>query len=256
MTTRRRRAAFAPKAGEIYSLSALARGDAQPMRKGVIHLQAGHEYWIGASSSPDHIVVSQVTEDRVCFYRGDYRTERSEMRPIADSLIRDGTATWLKTYGAHLENTTRAAAAGVAPEEIADRVALVQAVRGLLEGRPSPRKVDHRDYQRVRTVVRMRPGHAQRVTCPKCDSTQPAAAGRIVEHEAPGAGRCAGTGEWTRAGDLWYRAEQYGGVGSTNEPDGTTHYHVHGSRAEARRLLADEAFELVAGPTEDNGEGD
>lgn len=134
--------------GDVYSIGSAGL---RKLEKGGIRLQAGHAYYLGASSSPDMIIVSSVTEESVSFYRGHFRTPCQRMeRPIADDLIRQGTATWLASYGKRIEEHPSEAG----PELLS----LVSSLRGLLEMRPSTLRHDVRDYQRVRVTVN--PSHA------------------------------------------------------------------------------------------------
>ncbi len=192
---------------------AIESGGLRRLERGGIRLQADHEYHLGASDSPDLIVVSRVLADTVCYYSGTFRMEKPIQRPIADDLIRQGTATRLKQLEALADRVSRPQEFRAAYGEIAE------AYRKLLNDRPSPLKRDFRDFQRVRTTVRQNP--------------------TWVSESRPG----------RHTIELWYRAERYGGVGS-KEVDGGVLYEIRGQRCDAVKLAQDQAFEVVS-QTED-----
>jgi len=55
------------------------------------------EYYIGASSSPDHIVVTKVDDRMIHYYKYPYKKELRIEKPIGMDLIRQGVTTWLKS---------------------------------------------------------------------------------------------------------------------------------------------------------------
>ncbi len=75
-----------------------------------------HEYYIGASSSPEHIVVTKVTDDAIHYRKSPYKKELRVERWVGEDLIAKGTATWLKSgyvkYQPERAKRLRAAMAG------------------------------------------------------------------------------------------------------------------------------------------------
>ncbi|MFA4971343.1 MAG: hypothetical protein WC683_01935 [bacterium] len=74
------------------------RGIEQP--KNTIELQPNTEYFLGASSSPTHIIVTKVGKDRIEYVQGpDYKRPVQMERWIAQDLISRGVENWSKRYG-------------------------------------------------------------------------------------------------------------------------------------------------------------
>lgn len=71
----------------------------QPGMTGVL-LQPNTEYYLGASSSPTHIIVTSVTDEAIEYVQGpDYKRKLRMERWIAEDLIMKGTQTWIDTWG-------------------------------------------------------------------------------------------------------------------------------------------------------------
>lgn len=71
----------------------------KPPKSGVT-LQANCEYYLGASSSPSHIIVTKVGDEFIEYVQGPtYKETRRMERWIAEDLIIKGTETWLDTWG-------------------------------------------------------------------------------------------------------------------------------------------------------------
>ena len=82
-----------------------ARG-LQAVETGVIHLEKNSVYYMGASSSPDQIIITKVDDNYIEYVKPiDNNSRKLKIeRPIGESLILDGSNTWLKTYGRFKEN--------------------------------------------------------------------------------------------------------------------------------------------------------
>ena len=87
----------------MYSIGA---GGMTALETGVIHLQADSCYYMGASSSPDKIIVTKVDDNWIEYVKPiDNNSKKMKIeRAIGESLILDGSNTWLKTYGRFKEN--------------------------------------------------------------------------------------------------------------------------------------------------------
>jgi hypothetical protein len=120
--------------GDVFAIG--GRG-LRKLETGGIHLQPNHEYYMGASSSPSHIIVTKVTDNDVTYFAYPYRKAQKLQRPIADDLIRQGTETWLKSgYVQHFPQ-------------------LAKVFQNLLAGKKSRLKADVKDFQYV--VVMAKP---------------------------------------------------------------------------------------------------
>ena len=87
----------------MYTMGA---GGLQAIETGVIHLQPNSVYYMGASSSPDQIIVTKVDDNYIEYIKPIYNNSKKMKieRPSGESLILDGSNTWLKTYGRFPEN--------------------------------------------------------------------------------------------------------------------------------------------------------
>lgn len=151
-------------------------------------MQEGAAYWLGASTSPKMVILTSVTDDRVKFKTypftgGDQTMERW----IAADLLDQGTRTYLKMYGRHID-----------PD-------LKQSLESLLRGGKG-RKEDMKDYKPVTIHVRAAPGFE---------------------------------GE-----DLWYEAEQYGGVGSRDD-EGFTIYEINAQNKAVEMVKNNRKFKII-----------
>lgn len=152
-----------------------------------ITLQDGAAYYLGASSSPNFVILTGVSDDRIRYK--SYPFNGSELRMerwIAADLLTKGTETHLKTYGAHMD-----------PD-------LKRSMASLLRGGKG-RKEDIKDYLRVE------------VTVEATDKDQ----------------------------DLWYVAEEYGGVGGLIQDDGTTHYVIITDNKRVEQIKNDRRFKIL-----------
>ena len=157
-------------------------------------------YYMGASSSPDGIFVTRVTDDTVT-YKQLYSMGKEQriQRPIADDLIRQGTETWLKSgYSKYHPERARK-------------------FKALLAGKKQPPEKEE-DYVRWEVDA--------------------------VATNPP-------TGKMTRETDPWYRAEEYGNVGSSEDPKHGTVYNITSvTGLELKRLRKDKAFKVLSATRE------
>ena len=93
----------AARSGEVLVIGA---GGLQ--RQTGIKLFPNTAYWMGASTSPDMIVVTAVTDDRVTFASYPYTKTRSDMIRYVMGLIADGTKTHMKQYAAYIDPKQKA----------------------------------------------------------------------------------------------------------------------------------------------------
>jgi hypothetical protein len=164
------------------------KGLQQPGGKSLT-LQEGAAYWMGASTSPKMVIVTDVTDDRVKFksypFTGGAQTLE---RWIAADLFAKGSETHLKQYGAYMD-----------PD-------LKRSLESLLRGGKG-RKEDMDDYRPV--TMTLAPADDQK-------------------------------GE-----DLWYAAEEYGGVGGQTQDDGTMYYMVDTEKRNVEKAKNDRRFKVV-----------
>ena len=87
----------------MYTMGA---GGLQAIETGVIHLEKNSVYYMGASSSPDQIIITKVDDNYLEYIKPIFNNSKKMKieRPIGESLILDGSNTWLKTYGRFKEN--------------------------------------------------------------------------------------------------------------------------------------------------------
>ena len=85
-------------------------------------LSPNTEYYMGASSSPNHIVITKISGDTVFYRTYPYKADQRMQKQVAASLIRSGTETWIRTYGkydrkkAHAMKKALAGGPGVSAE--------------------------------------------------------------------------------------------------------------------------------------------
>lgn len=197
--------------------SITSRGLVPPQR---IRLQAGHAYWLGASSSPDLVIVTGAGERHVEVCRSPWRRTQRMERWIAEDLLAHGTRTWLEQH----DELVRRAAEGD-PADAWTRIAahrveadreLVAALRGLLAWRESPLRHDPIAWQYVRATCRRAAGH---------------------ENE-----------------DLWRHAESFGSVGGRGDGAGLR-YEIVMHREDLGRLRGDARLVLEEVTEEDVADG-
>jgi hypothetical protein len=56
-------------------------------------IKAGHGYWLGASSSPDYVLVLEVTDDSIVYVNAHGLTRSTIVRWVGEDLISKGGAT-------------------------------------------------------------------------------------------------------------------------------------------------------------------
>jgi len=161
----------------------------QPLAR--MQLQENTRYYLGASDTPDRIVVLRVTPERVTYQRGGADKPTVTDRRSAEHLIRTGCETWLRRHPADEP--------GFAEKWKRDfwttlpnwMVEEARHLRAVLAGQPvKPENLS--DWDRLCVLVR--------------------AADGVPREEYP-------------RGDAWYLAEYYGNVGGI-ELDGVPHYEI------------------------------
>ncbi len=164
------------------------RGLEKPNPK--ITLQDGAAYYLGASSSPQFVILTDVS-DKMVKYKS-YPFDGSELRMerwIAADLLDKGTRTALKTYGSHMD-----------PD-------LKHAMESLPRGGKG-RKENMHDYKRV--TVTVEPTEAY------------------------------------QGKDMWYAAEEYGGVaGGVDDDESVTQYHITTNNKSVEQLRNDRRFKVI-----------
>ena len=101
-----------------------------------ILIQPDHEYFMGASSSPSHIVVTGVAGDMITYRQYPYTKDLRVQKWIGTDLIMTGTQTWLKSgRGAHH------------PE-------LERSLQNLMAGKPSNMTVHAEDFRPIEVQVK------------------------------------------------------------------------------------------------------
>jgi len=100
-----------------------------------VNILPKREYWLGASSSPDHIVVTAVDSKWITFMRYPYQSAQKIEYDIGKSLIDQGSRTHLATYGKHMSP--------------ADKSSLDDLLRG-----GKGREVDPGDFKRTKVTVK------------------------------------------------------------------------------------------------------
>jgi hypothetical protein len=110
----------------------------KPLEKGIF-MQPNTVYFIGASSSPDHIIVTDVGETLIKYYRYPYEKELRIERDVGEDLITRGSRRWMEQHKDHLEYPG-----------FAKRYA---SLRELLSGKPSDELVSLNDYKMTEVEV-------------------------------------------------------------------------------------------------------
>lgn len=104
-----------------------------------IHLEPNTIYYLGASSSPDLIMVTKVTDDLIFYKIHPFQGKELRIRRIiGEDLIRQGTETWLSYYARYQ------------PER-------AKAMRNVLAGKPGE-KINPKDYKPVEVHVELKDG--------------------------------------------------------------------------------------------------
>jgi len=114
---------------QIYSIGG---GGLEPLQTNIL-LQPNTEYYMGASSSPDHIIITKVDDRRIFFYRYPYVKEQMISRNIGTDLIVRGCKTFIKLYK------------NVRPKQVKNIELLLAGKRG--------KTVNLNDFKRVRIVA-------------------------------------------------------------------------------------------------------
>ena len=191
----------------------------KPLEKGIF-LQPNTVYYMGASSSPDMMIVSKVDETHIEYYRYPYETPLRMERDIAEDLITRGCRRWMENHKDHME--------------YAWVPGMYASLRDMLEGKPSDRLVSVDDYRRVSVEVAVAEDAPDYMMA---DDSFPSKSVKV---------------------DFWRELEQYGSVGGRNPPavfvDGIERtitsqrlmrYIVSTTKGELKALKNDKRFKVI-----------
>lgn len=103
-----------------------------------IHMQPNTIYYMGASSSPDMVIVMKVDKDTITFRKHPFDKDQRIQRWIGEDLIARGSKTWLNSgYVKYFPDVARN-------------------LKTLLSGKPG-KKINPRDYQYVTVQFELDP---------------------------------------------------------------------------------------------------
>lgn len=154
-----------------------------------ITLQEGAAYWLGASSSPQMVILTKVTDDKVRYKAYPFTgSDKGMERWIAADLLYRGSTTHLRDYGRYMDP------------------GLKHSLESLLKGGKG-RKEDMDSYRPVTLVL-----------TPADDK---------------------------KGEDLWYAAEEYGGVGGREDDKEGYVYEVSTSKGVAEKAKNDRRFKVL-----------
>lgn len=74
----------------------------EPIFTNIIPLEVGGRYWLGASSDPDHIIITKIEDDRFFYRSYPYDKDIGIERDVGEDLIKTGLTNRLKV----IENST------------------------------------------------------------------------------------------------------------------------------------------------------
>jgi len=106
--------------GQIYRIGA---GGLKPIDT-TIFLAPNSSYYLGASTTPHHIVVTAVSDSQITYCQYPYTTSQRIETEIGKDLIAQGTSRYMKTYAAYLD-----------PKQKATWVANLKGKKGPLNGK-------------------------------------------------------------------------------------------------------------------------
>lgn len=116
-----------------------------PLKKGIF-LQPNTIYYMGSSSSPDMVVVTDVSETHIEYYHSPYTEKLRIERDIGEDLLIEGCTTWMKNYERDVGKWGW----------VAKRHA---SLRELLAGKPSDEIVKLHDFQYTKVEVAVAKGN-------------------------------------------------------------------------------------------------
>jgi len=111
----------------------------EPLKSG-IRIQKNTEYYMGASSDPKHIIVTDVNDRFITYMTYPYKNKLRIDRKIGEDLIIQGVRTWIKNYGRRY------------PEDVANFNKLLAGKKG--------ETVNPKDFQPVDVVAKVVGKHA------------------------------------------------------------------------------------------------
>lgn len=112
----------------------------EPIFTNSIDIQPNTVYYMGASSDPKRIIVTDVNDEFITYRSGNYGEDHRIERGAGESLIRDGLTTKKKFFE---QNNEIFKNVDWAKEERADFEALLKGEK------PKRKKVDYRDFQPI-----------------------------------------------------------------------------------------------------------
>ncbi len=151
----------------------------RPLHKGKIPIRSNVAYYMGASSSPDHIVVKKVEPDMIHYTSYPYKNDLRVGRDVGEDLIRSGMNTRKKSMETHY------------PDHDWSKEQVSQ-INHKLEGNHEHIKpTNYKDLQKVDVIVKLKKPLPIAKTKKQMDHDQ----------------------------QMWYHAEKYGGVGGLGSDD-------------------------------------
>jgi hypothetical protein len=98
-----------------------------------LYVEPNSSYWLGASSSPSHVVVTAIDDNHITYSSYPYTKTQKIETPIGKSLMASGTHTHLQRYGQYMDAAEK------------------KTLEANLKGKKGPRngKEKQRDYQRI-----------------------------------------------------------------------------------------------------------
>lgn len=121
------------------------RGGIVPLKSGKIKMQPNTVYFMGASSSPDRIIVTKVQDKWIYYLNYPYRKEHKIDRSIGEDLIYRGVTTWLKSHSSYSDDTNT--------PNLMDQI---KSLKNMLDGKDGD-KIDPREEQYVEITVSVSP---------------------------------------------------------------------------------------------------
>jgi hypothetical protein len=104
----------------FYSVDA---GGVRALSGAELKLKPGHEVYLGASSSPEHVIITKVDDKWISFRKYPYTKDQRIERPIGMDLIRTGISQHIKHHGADSKLTALLDGKDVPAGNVADAIA-------------------------------------------------------------------------------------------------------------------------------------
>ena len=136
------------------SIFAIESGGLRKLATGAVRLQTMHAYYMGASASPDLVIVTAVSDEWVTLSRWPWRAGQRVQRPIADDLIAQGTRTWLRSRDIRAMGVVSRDEPSYVREWVVKTAPMAEALEALLAGEESSLRHDPVAWQRVKATCR------------------------------------------------------------------------------------------------------